>query len=395
MTTELDRWVKNQKIAVFHWTFQRVGGGEILASYLGKALDCKVYCMGQSKLGFEDLSYLLPRPLRIFKRVRSLEYILWSSVNIEELGDFDIIVTSGATTRAIITPEHTMHVHFCHSPPRWLYDLWNFRRKRITPIKRFIIDFIGEALRIWDYAVDTRVDYYFVNSEVIRFRLWKYLKRDSVVLYPPIEWNKYKCNESEDFILFLSRLEPEKRVFESIEACIRAGQKIVVAGTGTLEKQVREKYENHPLVDIKGFVDEKEKIELFSRCKAVIFPAVAEDFGLIPIEALASGKPVIVDNTGFPPILLNKTGFVEQNGVFKVCRGGIITRGDVANLATAVKLVDKYNWDLEYLRNFAKQFDFESFKVNLILHLKIWKKKFDKFRLHPYPALKSEVSARR
>jgi len=737
MTTELDRWVKNQKIAVFHWTFQRVGGGEILASYLGKALNCKVYCMGQSKLGFEDLSYLLPRPLRIFKRVRSLEYILWSSVNIEELGDFDIIVTSGATPRAIITPEYTMHVNYLHSPPRFLYDLWNFRRKRLTPIKRFIIDFIGEALRIWDYAVDTRVDYYFVNSEVIRFRLWKYLKRDSVVLYPPIEWNKYKCNESEDFILFLSRLEPEKRVFESIEACIRAGQKIVVAGTGTLEKQVREKYESHPLVDIKGFVDEKEKIKLLSSCKAVIFPAVAEDFGIVPClppdtliytkdgvkriseikegdyvlthkgrfrkvlkvtkrwysgelvkittygnepihltpehlvrvvartprysghtwtpakditkkdrvvfpvpiklcgkkiydlakfdtnlekdansvwykhsrtkqklkryipitpelcrllgyyisegsvsksndvveiplsnrdyakdvynliknvfgiepkilkkrrvfrvwtgckiiarfletlcgagalnkripydilfhtnlqllrelvdgmwkgdgsrykrvceyatvsknlayqlklalvrlgkrpmikirrrrnnnrrndlyvvyytdyetkskehgnkaywvgslayyiksvekipyngyvynlvveedesyvtsafavhncEALASGKPVIVDNTGFPPILLNKTGFVEQNGVFKICKGGIITRGNVANLTTAVKLLDKYSWDSEYLRNFAKQFDFEYFKLNLVLNLKIWKEKFDKFR---------------
>ena len=380
MTTELDRWVKKQRIAVLHWTFERVGGAEILASYLGKALNCKVYCMGQSKLGFEDLSYLLPRPLRLLKRVRSFEYMLWSSVNIEELGDFDIIISSGATPRAIITPECTMHVNYLHSPPRWLYDLWNFRRKRLSPIKRFIIDFIGEALRVWDYAVDTRVDYYFVNSEVIRFRLWKYLKRDGVVLYPPIEWNKYKCNESEDYILFLSRLEPEKRVEEAVEACIRAEQKIVVVGTGTLEKRIREKYGSNSLVDLRGFVDEKEKIDLLSSCKAVIFPAVAEDFGLIPIEALASGKPVIVDNTGFPPILLNKMGFVEQNGVFKICKGGIIARGDVANLTTAVKLVDKYDWDSEYLRNFAKQFDFEYFRLNLVLNLKIWKEKFDKFR---------------
>jgi len=374
-----DRWVKEQRVAVLHWTFQRVGGGEILASYLGKALDCKVYCMGQSKLGFEDLSYLLPRPLRLFKRVRSFEYILWSSVDIEQLGDFDIIVTSGVTPRAIITPEYTMHVNYCHSPPRFLYDLWNFRRRGLSPFKRFIIDFIGEALRIWDYAVDTRVDYYFVNSEVIKFRLWKYLKRDSVVLYPPIEWSKYKCNESEDFILFLSRLETEKRVEEAIEACVKAGKKIVVVGTGTLEKRIREKYGSNGLVDIRGFVDEKEKIELLSRCKAVIFPAVAEDFGLVPVEALASGKPVIVDNTGFPPILLNKTGFVEQNGAFKVCRGGIIARGDVANLTTAVKLIDRYDWNSEYLRNFAKQFDFESFKANLISNLKIWKEVFDGF----------------
>ena len=371
--------LKDLNIGVFHWTFSRVGGGEILASYLGKALNSRVYCMGQSKLGFEDLSEYLPKPLKAFSKVRSLEYILWSSLDLEAVGDFDIIVTSGATPRAIVTPEYTMHVNYLHSPPRFLYDLWNFRRRGLSPFKRFIIDFIGEALRIWDYAVDTRVDYYFVNSEVIRFRLWKYLKRDSVVLYPPIEWSRYKCNESEDFILFLSRLEPEKRVFESIEACIRAGQKIVVAGTGTLEKQVREKYENHPLVDIKGFVDEKEKVELFSRCKALIFPAVAEDFGITPLEALASGKPVIVDNSGFPPILLNKTGFMEQNGVFKVCRGGIIARGDVANLATAVKLVDRYNWDSEYLRNFAKQFDFSVFKKKLKTQLANWYEDFNRW----------------
>ena len=388
MTTELDRWVKKQRIAVFHWTFERIGGGEILASYLGKALNCKVYCIGKSKLGFEDVTPYLPKYFRIFTRImrkaeylRNFEYLLWSSLDLEQIGDFDIIVTSGATPRAIVTPDYTMHVNYCHSPPRFLYDLWNFRRRVAkSSWRRFAINILGEWMRIWDYAVDVRVDYYFVNSEIIKHRLKKYLKRDSVVLYPPIEWEKYRVDESEDYVLFVSRLVKEKRVEEAIEACIRAGQRIVVAGTGILEDEIKRKYGNHSLVDIRGFVDEKEKIELLSRCRALIFPAVAEDFGITPLEALASGKPVIVDNTGFPPILLNKTGFVEQNGVFKICKGGIITRGNVANLTTAVKLVDRYNWDSEYLRNFAKQFDFEYFKVNLILHLKIWKEKFNKFK---------------
>ena len=67
MTTELDRWVRKQKIAVFHWTFERIGGGEILANYLGKALNCKVYCIGKSKLGFEDVTPYLPKYFRIFR----------------------------------------------------------------------------------------------------------------------------------------------------------------------------------------------------------------------------------------------------------------------------------------------------------------------------------------
>ena len=366
------------KVAVFHWTFERIGGAEILASYLAKALNCKVYCFGKSKLGFEDLTPYLPRYVRPIKKIRSLEYLVWSLVDVEQIGDFDVVITSGATPRAIITPEHTMHVNFCHSCPRWLYDLWNFRRRMIkNPIKRFVIDLLGEVLRIWDQAVDNRVDYYFVNSEIIQRRLWKYLKRDSVILYPPIEWDKYKCEDSEDYILFLSRLEPEKRVEESIQACIKAGKKIIVAGTGTLEKTIREKYENHPLVDIRGFVDEKEKIDLLAHCKAVIFPAVAEDFGIVSVEALASGKPVIVDNSGFSPILLKKTGFVEKDGILQIYKGGIVARSDIRLLTSAVKLLDRYEWDSDNLRDFAKRFDFEVFKTNLITQLRIWKREFD------------------
>jgi len=383
MFTELDRWVRRQKIAVFHWTFERIGGGEILASYLGKALNCKVYCIGKSKLGFEDVTPYLPKYFRLFIRMmrkaeylRNFEYMLWSSLDLEQIDDFDIIVTSGATPRAIVTPDYTMHVNYCHSPPRLLYDLWNFRRRVAKSSWRgFAINILGEWMRIWDYAVDARVDYYFVNSEIIKHRLKKYLKRDSEVLYPPIEWDKYKCNESEDFILFLSRLEPEKRVEVSIKACIRAGKRIVVVGTGNLESELRKKYGNNGLVDIRGFVDEKEKIELLSRCKAVIFPAVAEDFGIVPVEALSSGKPVIVDDSGFPPILLKRTGIVKDGGVIKLCRGGIIT--DVNHLCDAVKLVDRFEWDSEYLRDFAKQFDFSNFRSNLIMHLMTWKKEFD------------------
>jgi len=543
------------KTAVFHWTARRVGGGEILASYLGKALNCKVYTIGKSPLGFEDLAHPLPRPYRLLKRVRSFEYLLWSMIDITELGDFDVVITSGSTPRALITPEHTMHVnyclaedtkllvrvdgmyrilpiksvkegmevlsvnekgevffnkiiakkftdyredmhrvrvrggrevvctsdhkfyvynkfkkrfevveckdlipnvhfvplirkipepkryvtsldvaeslkrhldnpeekviplgenvvltpvisiekesgrytyditvsgnhlfalanglivHNCHSPPRWLYDLWHYRRKRWGRLGSVTLPLIAEFLRIWDSAVDRRVDYYFTNSEVIAHRLWKYLKRESVVLYPPIEFDKYRSRESEDFILFLSRLSPEKRVEVAIDACLKAGQKIIVAGTGVLEKKLRKKYGGHPLVEFRGFVSEKEKIDLLSRCKALIFPAIGEDFGIVPVEALASGKPVVVADTGFPPVLLSKTGTIENRSGLKICRGGIIA--NEKNMAMAIKLLDSYDWDSEYLRDFARRFDFKYFRTSLLFHLKIWKEEFDRRR---------------
>lgn len=177
--------------------------------------------------------------------------------------------------------------------------------------------------------------------------------------------------------MFLSRLEPEKRVEESIRACVKAGKKIVVAGTGSLEKSIREKYENHPLVDIRGFVDEKEKIDLLAHCKAVIFPAVAEDFGIVLVEALASGKPVIVDNSGFPPLLLKKTGFRLSNGVIKVYNGGIVTIAREDMLKIALHHLNEQEWDYNYLREFARSFDFDLFRARLLSQLRVWKSEFD------------------
>lgn len=360
------------RAAVFHWTFERVGGGEILASYLGKALGCKVYCFGKSKLGFEDLTPYVPSYIRFLKRIRSLEYLLWSSIDLTDLGDFDVIVSSGATPRAIVTPENVMHVNYCHSPPRWLYDLWGFRRKNYKSGK--FLALIAEMLRVWDVSVDKRVDYYFVNSEIIKRRLWKYLKRDSVVLYPPVETNKYRNREPEDFILFLSRLEPEKRVELAIRACMRAGKKIVVAGTGTLETRLRKKYPN---VEFTGFVDEKTKIDLLSRCKAVVFPAISEDFGIVPIEALASGKPVIVCDGGFPPVLLRKTGLIDKDGVIGVYTGGIVSPAEEQYLARSVELVDRYEWDPEKLMDVARQFDYSVFKSKLHEQIGMWLEEFN------------------
>jgi len=248
---------------------------------------------------------------------------------------------------------------------RWLYDLWHYRRKSKGWIKRnFILPLASEFFRIWDATVDKRVDYYFSNSPITKRRLWKYLKRDSVVLYPPIEFKKYKSKPSEDFYLFIGRLWHEKRPEEAIRGCIKAEKKLVVIGTGYLEKELRKKYGNHPLIDIRGFVSEDEKIDLLSRCKAVIYPCVAEDFGIVPIEAFASGKPVICSNDGFPPLIVN-----EERGVVTDC-------SNPDAIAKAIKTVERKEYDPDKIREFAKQFDFSVFKEKLWYWLKRWYEEF-------------------
>jgi len=338
-------------------------------------------CTEKDGIKVEDVSYLLPRWARVFgrltKRKRSLEYWLWEMVDVTELGDFDVIITSGVTPRAIITPEHVIHVNYNHSVPRWLWDLFHYRWK-LAGRKAKIFTF-AELFRWMDVIADSRVDYYFVNSELIRRRLWKYLKRDSVVLHPAIETRKYRFKEFGDFVLHMGRFDVEKQIMPVIKACEKAGVKLVLTGNaGNDRKTFRyvQKNNGNGIIDYRGYVSEEEKLELLANCKAVIYNPLNEDFGIIPCESLSSGKPVIVNHTGYPPLLIKQTGFVANDGNL-VYRGGIVTKGDADSIAKALKVLDEYDWDSEFMMNFAKKFDMEVFKIKLVTQLNTWKEEFD------------------
>ncbi len=366
------------KVAVFHNMIKEWGGAENLAYYLAKALNTKVYTIFDEN---SDVAKKIPKNfVNILEKERipvishilgklsqGFEYLYWSNIDVTDFGEFDAIVTSGWFTRSLIVPEWVMHVHYNHTPVRWIYDLWHHSRKRKRSFlkKEIIHPIISEFFRVWDKAIDSRVDYYFSNSPVTKQRLWKYLKRDSVVLYPPIEFKKYKFKNFDNFYLFIGRLWPEKRPEEAILGCIKANREVVVVGTGSLERYLREKYGKHPLVEIRGFVSEEEKIDLLSRCKAVIYPCLAEDFGIVPIEAFASGKPVIADKTGFPPYVVN-----EDRGIVTDC-------SKPENIAKAIELLERKEYNPDKIREFAKQFDFENFRKKLRKQLKIWYEEFN------------------
>lgn len=356
------------KIGIFHWCFDRVGGGEILANYLGKALNAKVYSIIKDKennpLNFIDLSDKLPLSVKLLRKVRSFDYLTWSAIDVSDFDDFDMVITSGAGTRSLITPENAIHVNYCHSPPRWLYDLWHWRRKQSgTFTQNTILPVASEFFRVWDSSIDKRVDYYVCNSPVIKMRLWKYLKRESVVLYPPIETSKYAFKEYGDYYLFMSELIPEKRPHNAIEACIKANKKLVVLGHGRLEVELKRKYGNNPLIEFKGFVPEDEKLRLLSNCKAVIYPAKAEDFGIVSIEAFASGKPVICSNEGFPPLVVG-----DQRGV--------VTDGSVDGIYNGITKHEKHSYNPDDLVRFADSFDFRHFETKLKKYIDVFAEDF-------------------
>lgn len=354
------------KVGIFHWRFDNVGGGEVLANNIGKSLNSPIHSIISDKtnqFNFIDISSHLSTIVKILRKVRTFDYFTWSSIDVTEFGDFDMIVSTAPSCRALIIPDHIPHVNVCFSPPRWLYDLYHIRRKKMKIGYELVMPF-AEAMRIWDSAIDKRVDYYISISPIIKRRLWKYLKRNSDVIYPPIHTSEYKNKTSEGYFLFLSRLEIEKRPEETIQACINTNQNLVVAGTGSLENKLRKKYKKHKNIEFTGFVSDEKKIDLLARCEALVYPNMAEDFGIVPIEALASGKPVISADDGFPPLLIQD-------------KYGVITDGSVNGIGDGINKIIKKEYNPHNLITRSMEFDYSIFKERLNEKLKFYKEDFD------------------
>jgi glycosyltransferase involved in cell wall biosynthesis len=309
--------VADLSVGLAHWHIEEWGGAEYLVTKLAEALNIdQVYTIGTpdptepnpyGSVGFVDVLPALDRgPLpRLQARAgRVFEYALWEDVDWRRYGDFDVLLTSGATTRAVITSDDVLHLNYCHSPPRWFYDLYHDRKGSLVgQLSRPLVRY----LRTRDAALDSRVDYYLVNSPVIQRRLWKFYKRESTVLYPPVRLDSYYTAEPDAYYLHLGRLDTEKGIEAVVEAFAGSDRRLVLAGgQGDAPEHVLETIRTDETFDYRGFVSEEEKYDLLAHCRAVVFNGRNEDFGIVPIEANASGKACLARDDGFPGIYIEE-----------------------------------------------------------------------------------------
>jgi glycosyltransferase involved in cell wall biosynthesis len=317
--------VADLDVAVAHWHVNSWGGSEYLATKLAEALGrSQVYTVGDpdpedpnpyGDVRFVDVTdSLSPRLLRKWqaRAGRVFEYTLWEDVDWRDYGTPDVLITSGATARAVITPPDTLHLNYCHSPPRWFYDLYHDRKASLVgllarPLVRY--------LRMRDMTIDPRVDDYFANSPIIARRLRKYYNRDAEVLYPPVDLEKYRNDGDDGFYLHLGRLDEEKGVPEVVEAFANSDHRLVLAGgEGDIDEAVRRRIDRASNVDYRGFVTESAKLDLLATCRAVVFNGHNEDFGIVPIEANASGTACLTRDEGFPGLFVEEgtNGFLHD-----------------------------------------------------------------------------------
>jgi len=233
------------------------------------------------------------------------------------LQDYDLVISSeSGPAKGVVPNPNAFHLCYCHSPMRYLWDMYHDYFRNANPFIRFFMKRLIPKLRLWDASSANLVDCFVANSAYVARRIRRYYNRDAVVVHPPVKIEKFLTVErnTADYYLFFGQLTGYKRADIAIEACVKSGRKLLVAGAGAREKDIK-KYEKSELVTFKGRVSDDEICDLLSSAKALLFPGI-EDFGIIPVEANAAGCPVIAyrDGGALETVQENVTGlfFDEQ-----------------------------------------------------------------------------------
>jgi glycosyltransferase involved in cell wall biosynthesis len=271
------------------------------------------------------------------------------------LNNYDIVISSShSCAKGLILKPSTLHVSYCHSPMRYAWDNY---QKYISEyavsglIKRFASFYIHK-IRLWDKITADRVDHFIANSEYIKNRIKKFYRRDSTVIYPFIEPEQFYSSVKENFYIAVGRLTSYKKFDLVVEAFNKNGLPLKVIGTGGMLKNL--KSIAGPNIEMLGFTPDNVLRDLYSRAKALVFPQ-CEDFGIIPLEAMASGCPVIAYGKGgaLETVIEGKTGvlFPEQT---------------VDSLNAAIRDFERIEFDQQKIIQHAGQFGKEQFNKKFL-----------------------------
>jgi len=210
-----------------------------------------------------------------------------------DFSGYDLVISSSsACAKGVLTGPHTLHICYCHTPLRYAWEPHLDPRFRyVNKVLKAGNDVLLHYLRLWDRLAAERVDHFIANSRNVAAKIAKYYRREATVINPPVDVERFFVVDSpEDYFLIVSRLVPYKRVELAVEAFSRLGLPLKIVGDGP----ERERLERMaaPNIEFWGYATEKELPDIIARAKALVFPG-EEDFGMVPVEAMAAGRPVI------------------------------------------------------------------------------------------------------
>ena len=351
------------KIALVHDYLTQLGGGEKVLSALCEMFpEAPIYTLIYDKKCTDGIfknrkihtSFLqkIPGAKKFF---RGLIWLMPLAVEQFDFSSFDLVISvSHSYGKGIITKPGTKHICYCLTPTRYL---WHDAGLPFKPVSSFLLTY----LRTWDYQAAQRVDHFIADSETVRQRIKKYYGRDSEVIYPPVGM-PHGSNSipvrlvSAGYFLMVGRMVPYKRFDLAVEAFTKlSDERLLIVGDGPERKklEVRSKKLGAKNIKFIGRVPDLELQKYYAGCKALIFPQ-EEDFGIVPIEAMAAGRPVIAFRAGGAMETVKK----GETGLF-------FHEQTPEALVAAVKSFDETKFNPEKIRRHAERFDKKVFKSKI------------------------------
>lgn len=354
---------QGHRIAVVHDNFAQHGGAERVAEEIARMFpDSDMYTTVtvDQKLS----KYIRDRHVKTtwMQKLPALDrlyrhyFLLYPmAVRSLDLSQYDVIVSSCVGfAKGVVRNPNAIHICYCHTPTRWI---WRFKdyaaRERFSAATGMLLKSLLTGVRRIDVDASDQPDYYIANSTAVARRIREFYGRNAVVIHPPIDVSRFHLSrEVDDYFLIVSRLVGYKRIDVAIDACNRLGRRLLIVGGGP--DLPRLKSLAGPTVELLGRLEDAEVNNLLSRCQALLFPG-EEDFGMVPIETNASGRPVIA---------LGVDGALET--VIDGKTGILYPESTAESLMRAIERFDTHSWDSDRLRDHALGFDIPVFRKRFL-----------------------------
>lgn len=325
---------------------------------------------------------------KLHSPLRFLAPLIWGSF-VRKLADYDVVITSSSwyVTKGVaqkvgksdsqkIRDKKPIEICYCHTPPRYLYGYSTSKKYSNSLICAYAL-VVNHFMRVYDYEAAQRVDYFIANSKEVQGRIKKFYRRDSVVIYPPVEVEEHlahprggvRVNAREhpggdssgnEYFLIVSRLVGSKGIELAVETFTKLNLPLKVVGTSsgysTLDEKLKEKAGKN--IEFLGYVEDIELADLYTNARAFLALSQDEDFGITPVEAMMCGTPVIAFNGGGykETVVDGKTGLLIDD----------LTSDALTIAINNFKDMDKKSlWDRQQIKKHAQKFNKDRFKSEI------------------------------
>lgn len=293
------------KVAIVHYWLVKMRGGEnVLESLCEMFPDADIFTHVYSPQKISDeinshkvkTSFIqkLPWAERLYQSYLPL---MPFALNQLDLSAYDLVISSeSGPAKGVNIPKSAKHLCYCHTPMRYVWDMYDEYRSNAGLLARITMPLLIGWLRQWDKVTSQGVDQFIANSRFVQSRIKSVYDRNSKVIYPPVAVDRFEISETiKDYYLYAGELTHYKQPQLAIEAFNKSGRKLLIIGEGAVEHELKSLAKSN--IEFLGRQSFDQLKLCFSQCKALIFPGI-EDFGIIPVEVMASGRPVIAFRSG-------------------------------------------------------------------------------------------------